>query len=179
MLLLLLATLLAATTAYCFLHCLLALHYTTCCTYASAACCCLLYIFQNDLLPLATCYGHSSRNIKRVKKRDIFVRCYICHESWRCEFLTKSRQNSVAIRDHKTCFFMWHSANVSLNVEFVKNDSHATNTAGWRLITFPCGMTACVTPRGTPHSPKGSLVSIRVFVKCSSAIDQTSSYAHF
>ena len=61
---------------------------------------------------------------------------------------------------------MWHNANLSRNVAFVRNDSHATrSTAGWRLITFTCGMPACVTPRGTSHSPKGSLVRIRTFVK--------------
>ena len=31
-------------------------------------------------------------------------------------------------------------------------------TAGWQLLFSPCGMLACVTPRGAPHSPKGSLV---------------------
>ena len=55
---------------------------------------------------------------------------------------------------------MWHNANLSLNVAFFRNDPHATSTAGWRLITFPCGMSACVTPRETSHSPKGSLVNI-------------------
>ena len=54
---------------------------------------------------------------------------------------------------------MWRNANLSLNVAFVRNDPHATrSTTGWRLIIFPCGMPACVTPRGTSHSPKGSLV---------------------
>ena len=33
---------------------------------------------------------------------------------------------------------------------------------GWSL--FPCGMPACVTPRGTPHFPKWILV--RVCTKC-------------
>ena len=37
-----------------------------------------------------------------------------------------------------------------MNVAFVRNDPHATSTAGGRLIFFPCGMPACVTPRGTP-----------------------------
>ena len=60
---------------------------------------------------------------------------------------------------------MWHNANLSLYVAFVRNDPHATSTAGWRLIIFPCGMPACVTPRGTSHSTKGSLVllCIKVF----------------
>ena len=51
---------------------------------------------------------------------------------------------------------VWHNANLSLNVAFFRNEPHATSTAGWRLITFPCGMPACVTPRETSHSPKGS-----------------------
>ena len=57
------------------------------------------------------------------------------------------------------------NANLFLNVAFVRNDPHATSTAGWRLIIFPCGMPACVTPRGTSHSTKGSLVllCIKVF----------------
>ena len=56
---------------------------------------------------------------------------------------------------------MWCNANLSLNVAFVRNDPHATrSTAGWRLIIFPYGMPACVTPRGKSHSPKGSLVHI-------------------
>ena len=45
-----------------------------------------------------------------------------------------------------------------LNVAFVRNEPHSTSTAGWRSLIFPCGMPACVTPRGTPHSPQGSLV---------------------
>ena len=53
---------------------------------------------------------------------------------------------------------MWRNANSSLNVAFVRNDLHARSTAGWRLIIFPCGMPACVTPRETSHSPKESLV---------------------
>ena len=59
---------------------------------------------------------------------------------------------------------MWHNANLSLNVAFFRNDPHATSTAGWRLITFPCGMPACVTPRETSHSPKGSLVLLYINV---------------
>ena len=53
---------------------------------------------------------------------------------------------------------MWHNASLSLNVAFVRNDRHATSTAGWRLIISPCGMPACVILQGTPHFPKGSLV---------------------
>ena len=53
---------------------------------------------------------------------------------------------------------MWRNANLSLTVAFVRNDPHATkSTAGCRLIISPCGMPACVTLRGTSHSPKGSL----------------------
>ena len=59
---------------------------------------------------------------------------------------------------------MWHNANLSLNVAIVRNDPHATSTVGWGLIIFPGGMPACVTPRETSHSPKGSLVCIRVVV---------------
>ena len=51
-------------------------------------------------------------------------------------------------------FLNWRT----LNVAFVSNDPHATSTAGWRLITFPCCMPAWITPRGTSHSPKGSLI---------------------
>ena len=72
--------------------------------------------------------------------------------------LTMPRQNDVAIRDQKSCLLkMWHNANLSLNVAFVRKDPHATSTSGWRLIIFPCGMPACVNPRETSHSPKGSL----------------------
>ena len=53
---------------------------------------------------------------------------------------------------------MWRNSNLSLNLAFVRNDPHATSTAGWWLIIFPYGMPACVTPRGTFQSPKGSLV---------------------
>ena len=53
---------------------------------------------------------------------------------------------------------LWHNANLSLYIAFVRNDPHAPSTAGWRLIFSPCGMPACVTLRGTPHSTKGSLV---------------------
>ena len=49
--------------------------------YASTAYCCLLHIFQSDMLPLATRFGHSQRNMKRVKKRYIFARCKLCHDS--------------------------------------------------------------------------------------------------
>ena len=67
---------------------------------------------------------------------------------------------------------MWRNANLSLNVAFVRNDLHATrSTAGWRLIVFPCGMPACVTPRETSHSPKGSLVCICTFVNFSSVLE--------
>ena len=59
---------------------------------------------------------------------------------------------------------MWHNANLSLNVALVRNDPLATSTAGWRLIIFSCCMAACVTPRETSHSPKGSLVCILIFV---------------
>ena len=65
------------------------------------------------------------------------------------------------------------------NVAFVRNDRHATSTAGWRLIIFPCGMPACVTPRETPHSPKGTLVCIRIFVIFSSVFELISSSEHF
>ena len=41
----------------CCCCCCLLLLYTAYCAYASTACCCLLHIFQNDLLPLATCFG--------------------------------------------------------------------------------------------------------------------------
>ena len=58
---------------------------------------------------------------------------------------------------------MWHNANLSLNVAFFRNDPHATSTAGWRLITFPCGMPACVTPRETSHPlPEGESCTINV-----------------
>ena len=55
---------------------------------------------------------------------------------------------------------MWPNANLSLYAAIVRNDPHATSTAGWRLIIFPCGMPACVTPRETSHSSKGSLVHV-------------------
>ena len=58
------------------------------------------------------------------------------------------------------------NANLFLNVAFVRNDPHATSTAGWRWIIFPCGMPACVTPRETSHSPKGSLVLLCTNVCC-------------
>ena len=90
------------------------------------------------------------------------------------KFLTKSGQNDVGIRDQKTCllFLMWRNANLSLNVTFVRNDPHATrSTAGWRWIIVPCGMPACVTPRGTSDSPKGSLLCIRIFVTISSVLE--------
>ena len=63
-------------------------------------------------------------------------------------------------------FYMWHNPNLFLNVAFVTNDPHATSTAGWRLITFPCSMPSCVTPWGTPHSPKGSLVLLPNMFGC-------------
>ena len=48
-------------------------------------------------------------------------------------FLAKSRQNDVAIRDHKMCFFLlWHIVNLSFFLNaFVRNDPHATSTTGW------------------------------------------------
>ena len=75
-----------------------------------------------------------------------------------------SRRNDVALRVQETCFlfFNWRT----LNVAFVSNDPHATSTAGWRLIIVPCGMPGCVTPRETSHSPKGSLVCIRILSIC-------------
>ena len=35
--------------------------------------------------------------------------------------------------------------------------SYTMSTTEWRLAIFSCGMPACVTPRGLPHSPKGNL----------------------
>ena len=84
------------------------------------------------------------------------------------EFLTKSRQNDVAIRDEKTCFLfqMWRNANLSLNVALVRNDPHATGgTARWRWIISSCGMPACVTTQGSSRSPKGSLAYIYIYIK--------------
>ena len=54
-------------------------------------------------------------------------------------------------------FFNVAFASLSLNIAFVTNDPHATNTAGWRLIIFPCGMPACVTPRKHPTPRRGAL----------------------
>ena len=66
---------------------------------------------------------------------------------------------------------MWHNASLSRDVALFRNDPHTTSTAGWRLIICPCGMPACVTPRGTSHSPRWNLGCIRIFVKCSSLLD--------
>ena len=68
---------------------------------------------------------------------------------------------------------------LSLNVEFVRNDLHASSTTGWRLIVFPCGMPACVTPRETSRSPLKSLVCMRIFAFVSSVLHHISSYEHF
>ena len=39
------------------------------------------------------------------------------------------------------------------------------------MISFSCRMSACVTPRETSHSPKGSLVCICTFVNFSSVLE--------
>ena len=46
-------------------------------------------------------------------------------------------------------------------------------------LTLIRGMPACATTRGTPHSPKGSLVFIVIFVKLSDFFENISSYEHF
>ena len=66
-----------------------------------------------------------------------------------------------------------------LNVAFVRNEHHATSTAGWRWIISPYGMPAWVTPRGASHSPKGSLECICIFVNFSFSFEHISSYEHF
>ena len=58
---------------------------------------------------------------------------------------------------------MWHNASLSRDVALFRNDPHTTSTAGWRLIISPRGMPACVTPRGTSHSPTGLWLCIHVF----------------
>ena len=65
LLLLLLATLLL-TTRYCLLY-----------VREYGVMLLAVYIFQSDLLLLAVCFGHSKRNIRRVKKCDIFARIYL------------------------------------------------------------------------------------------------------
>ena len=56
---------------------------------------------------------------------------------------------------------MWHNAKLSLNVAFVRNDPHATSTAGWRLIFSPV---ACqlASPRGKHPTPRREVLYNKV-----------------
>ena len=47
-------------------------------------------------------------------------------------FSTKSKQNDVAIRHRKTYLKKnWNDVSLFLDIAFVRNDPHATRTAGW------------------------------------------------
>ena len=70
----------------CLLHCMRLMN-TACCLYTSTACCRLLYVYEDDLLPLPVCcgtWGHSGPKMKCYEMWQKHVTC-----SWIVIFATK------------------------------------------------------------------------------------------